>query len=219
MAMQFIRRVRDLAGSLILSPERYDPRRMVDIKSDLQLVDVAQIITENFSAKKQSRNRSVLVLDTTHATEGFIICSNEPVDISEMGSAKRRLQPGDVIISRLRPYLRQVAYIDESLFSIAGGENEVAASTEFYVLRSKGDFNVAALVPFLLSAPAQNALSAGQEGGHHPRFSKELLESLKVPEALALRSNAIGSEVVSAAAELRKAWVNGRLLVSEVEAL
>lgn len=52
------------------------------------------------------------------------------------------MRKGDVIISRLRPYLRQVAYVDEDRKEILG------ASTEFFVIRARNNESIAYLVPF-----------------------------------------------------------------------
>ncbi len=45
----------------------------------------------------------------------------------------------DVIISRLRPYLRQAAIIDQGLVADDNVSSMILCSTEFYVLRSKDD--------------------------------------------------------------------------------
>ena len=67
--------------------------------------------------------------------------------------------PGDVIISRLRPYLRQVAFVDSD---IRGYELSatILCSTEFFVLRAIEQESIAFLVPFLLSQSTQQVLAA-----------------------------------------------------------
>ncbi len=45
-------------------------------------------------------------------------------------SLKRKAKSGDIIISRLRPYLKQIAYIPNFI-------NKAYLTTEFFVLRSK----------------------------------------------------------------------------------
>jgi hypothetical protein len=135
-----------------------------------------------------------------------------------MGSAKRRVQAGDVIISRLRPYLRQVALIDEALFQLCRRGNAVAASTEFFILRGRAGVDAAGLVPFLLSQPVQAALAAGQEGGHHPRFCKELLQSLPVPDRVVCNLHKTGQRMRRLAAAVRSSLLASRSLVASVEA-
>lgn len=202
----------------MLAPERYDPRRRVALQSRRDVSAVADIVTQNVQLKALAPDRPVLVLDTTHAYEGYVVLRHGCVSPKELGSAKRQLEPGDVIISRLRPYLRQVAYVDEALFALAPGGNEVVASTEFFVLRGRPDFDVASLVPLLLSAPVQSALAAGQEGGHHPRFKKALLGSLPVPDWEPGEERSTAGRVRELAAGVRHSLSEGRALVGAVEA-
>ncbi len=218
MGMSVLRRLGDLGDDLILAPERYHPSRTVAIASRRCLADLVDVLTQNAPAPSMM-GKPVLVLDTSHAHEGFVLCRHDPVPATNMGSAKRRIQPGDVIISRLRPYLRQVAFIDAPLFRQVPGGNHVVASTEFFVLRDRDDFPAAALVPFLLSAPVQSALAAGQEGGHHPRFSFDLLASLRVPDRLVAQATPIARRVRTLAQRLRRSWHENRSLIEEAQTL
>lgn len=217
MGIHVLRRAGDLGESLVLAPERFDPRRRIDVVAERCIADLTEIITENVTAQAFSAGRAVLVLDTTHAYEGFVMLRHDPVTPEGIGSAKRRLLPGDVIISRLRPYLRQVAYIDDDLFRLAPGGNDVCASTEFFVLRGRDDFDATALVPFLLTAPVQSALAAGQEGGHHPRFSKDLLGSIRVPDCVVNDAAVTARRVRELAAGVRGSLGGCRALVASVE--
>jgi hypothetical protein len=217
MGIHVLLRVADLGESLVLAPERFDPRRSMEVASERRLSDLAEVVTENVTGQSFSQERAVLVLDTTHAYEGFVVFRHDPVTPRAIGSAKRRLSPGDVIISRLRPYLRQIAYVDEDLFRLAPAGNDVCASTEFFVIRGRDGFDATALVPFLLSEPVQAALAAGQEGGHHPRFSKELLESIRVPDCVLNEGATTARGVRELASSVRRALVGCRALVATVE--
>ena len=217
MGIHVIRRASELGDALVLAPERFDPRRTLEMKSTRCLADVAEIVTENVTERTLSTERRLLILDTTHAYEGFVVLRHHPVVSEEMRSAKRRILPGDVIISRLRPYLRQVAYVDAALFELESGGNDVVASTEFFVLRGKDGFDSSALVPFLLSDSVQSALAAGQEGGHHPRFSKQLLSSLPIPDCIVEEDQATSKRVRELAAGIRRSLTGCRILVSEVQ--
>ena len=103
-------------------------------------------------------------------------------------------QIGDVLISRLRPYLRQVAYVDRTIPVLS--EAALLCSTEFFVLRSVDQQSIAFLVPFLLSVQVQRVLAASQEGGHHPRVRESTLLTLPLPSSLletrAATSSAVG---------------------------
>ena len=217
MGIPVLRRVADLGDGLVLAPERFDPRRQVEVVARCCLSDLVDIVAENVSARSWKSPGAVLILDTTHAYEGFVVLRHHPVPPASMGSAKRLVQAGDVIISRLRPYLRQVALVDEALFQLCRRGNAVAASTEFFVLRGRTGFEAAGLVPFLLSQPVQAALAAGQEGGHHPRFRQELLLLLPVPDQVTRGSDKVARKMRSLAAAVRNSLLASRSMVAAVE--
>jgi len=218
MGIHVLRRVADLGDGLPLAPERFDPRRRVEVVARRCLSEIVDVVAENVSARSCNSPGAILILDTTHAYQGFVVFRNDPVPAASMGSTKRRVQAGDVIISRLRPYLRQVALVDEALFRLCPGGNAVVASTEFFVLRGRAGFDAAGLVPFLLSERVQAALAAGQEGGHHPRFCKELLLSLPVPDGVARQVNRTAQQMRRLAAAVRSSLLASRSLVARVEA-
>lgn len=249
------RRVGELGPALVLAPERFDPRRAVTVAGARRLGELVEVVSDTVDARALPADAPVLVLDTGHAWEGLVLARHAPVTARDLGSAKRRLAPGDVIISRLRPYLRQVAFVDDGLFARAPGGNLVVASTEFYVLRRRGGrgaggagaagttdgtgggraageaggagagrgrrapaaLDPAGLVPYLLSAPVQAALAAGQEGGHHPRFERAQLEDLPVSDALVRRVAAMARAVRDQAASFGAAVAGGRALIATVE--
>lgn len=194
MAQHSMVRWKDLSEGLVLAPERYDPRREalfpgVAGERPIRLGDLVMLERTTVSAKHGViGNRRYLVLDTCDAAEGVLVGRKQPVLESGIGSAKKTMRPGDVIISRLRPYLRQVAYVDKEFIERCGGGAEsdidLIGSTEFLVLRSKDGGNIAYLSPYLLAEPVQQVLNASQEGGHHPRFSQDTLLGLPVPEEL-----------------------------------
>ncbi len=183
-----------LADGLILAPERYDPRRRLHAVDGPSLGELVGEVREPASRAQQG---ACLVADTTHAKAGVLTVAREPMACAELGSAKKRVRRGDVIISRLRPYLRQVAWIDDD------ADGTLVVSPEFYVLRSRSPQSIAFLVPYLLSRPVQDALAAAQEGGHHPRFSAETLLALPVPRSSIKERDALSDQVV-AAVQLRR---------------
>ncbi|MBN2197173.1 MAG: hypothetical protein JW751_30490 [Polyangiaceae bacterium] len=219
MGVVVIRRLAELGPGRVLAPERFDPRRRWRPGQGAVLGELVDIVGEACTPAALAPDARALVLDTTHAREGFVFAWHPLVAREAIGSAKRLLAPGDVIVSRLRPYLHQVAYVDAALFAILPGGNSVLASTEYYVLRGKGRFDAACLVPLFLSPPVQAALAAAQEGGHHPRVSRETIASLPLPAVLVARSHELGERVRQTAAELRAALGAGAALVKEVTAL
>lgn len=211
------RSVGQLVAGFVLAPERYDARRALGFEAPRVVGDVAEVVGQ--TATELPRTARVLVLDTNHAAEGLVLVAHDTVTRGSVKGTRRRLRAGDVLVSRLRPYLRQIAFVDAGLFLDEAGPREVVASPEFYVLRSRGSFDVAALVPFLLSESVQAALAAAQEGGHHPRVGVEALLALPVPEALIDISDPLAAGVRADADAVRTASVAGRRRTLEVEAL
>ena len=193
MALISIISKKRLASPSILSPERYDPRRelRVDKEETVKLGEIA------FSVRKMIKPSTdlgeYLVIDTSDAREGIIIARKPLVEGNKIGSTKKHLETGDVIISRLRPYLRQVAFIDEDIPKTKS--TQVICSTEFFILRSIDNESIAFLVPFLLSKKVQEVLLASQEGGHHPRFNESTLFFLPIPKKLLLQRDKISKVI------------------------
>ena len=198
-----VKRVRDLGDDLVLVPERYDPRRasLTKAGNGTRIGDVADVLGLMVNPKRRESSTQFLVLDTSDAREGVLVCRKTPV--SEIGSTKKLVKPGCVLISRLRPYLRQVALADDE---ICGWNKDVQAlcSSEFFALRSIDDDSISFLVPFLLSKPVQTVLAASQEGGHHPRFGQDTLLDLAIPEVLMERRQDDSARVEEAVAMFRR---------------
>jgi len=202
-----------LDDGLVLIPERYDPRRYNKNHTGTLISDVASVVNDQVKLKKRSDKDLYLVLDTSDASDGFIRSKKEPVPLSDIKSAKKIIRAGDVIISRLRPYLRQVAYVDSLLSESYGKEVFIVCSTEFYVLRSKGENSIAFLVPFLLSDVQQEIFSLSQEGGHHPRFSHDTLEKIAIPDSLIKNRTEISKAVESSVEKARSAYIQIKSLI------
>jgi SAM-dependent methyltransferase len=168
------RQLADLGDDLVLAPERH---LVAASSSDgIPLGDLVTERKEHFDPKRLDGTR-IVVVDTTHAKDGLLDLVSAARVTDAPKSNKKRALEGDLIISRLRPYLRQVALVTAA---------EVAVSTEFYVLRpKKPDDDLAWLLPFLLSSRTQSLLAAAQEGGHHPRVPRASLFALRVPTSFA----------------------------------
>lgn len=140
----------------------------------------------------------VLNFDVSAAAHPVIDDSSTTVD--EFDSAKKRFRPGDVVISRLRHYLRQIAVVRTS------GEAMALGSSEFIVLRGDDELlPPEALVLFLRSRPVQTILEYSQDGSHHPRFSDEDLLTIPVPPMLLKIAPQLVQAVRSAHAARREA--------------
>ena len=86
MGIPVLRRVADLGDGLVLAPERFDPRRRVEIVARRCLADAVEIVSENVSARSCKGPGAVLILDTTHAYEGFVVFRHDPVPPASMAS-------------------------------------------------------------------------------------------------------------------------------------
>ncbi len=213
MAICTIRTVGQLEAGFVLAPERYDPRRSLTAGASAgkRVSDLATLSRTVLSAQSASPTDAYVILDTSDAREGVLNWRKPAIAAQEIGSTKKPLQPGDVIISRLRPYLRQVAFCD-----LPSGGTRFACSTEFFVLRSKDGASIAFLVPFLLSRQVQSVLAASQEGGHHPRFNEETLLNLPVEARLLRRRKDVSLRIEKSVRLYREAE---QLLAQQIEQL
>ena len=109
----------------------------------------------------------------------FFLPDIDVMPTSELGSNKKRFQRGDVVVSRLRSYLKEIALVEASSPACVG-------STEFIVLRPHpaSDVSPELLLVYLRSEPVQKILRWCQDGSQHPRFKEDELLSIKLPDRL-----------------------------------
>jgi hypothetical protein len=203
MAVISTRWTSQLDDGFVLSPERYDPRTRQNASASTEGRTISELVDlsrETLQTQKTVAGLRYVVLDTGDAKNG-IISLKVADDHTGVRSAKKVLKSGDVIISRLRPYLRQAGFVDEGLARLG----IVTASTEFYVLRSKDGKSIAYLVAFLLSDKVQQILAASQEGGHHPRVPEKTLMGLVVPAAIVGERDRLSQAVEDATLATRRA--------------
>ncbi len=194
-----VRTLGDLAPDYVLAPERHVLAAGAATTGDG--VPLGELVVERRERivpgddLRRNGNDAAIVLDTSHARDGILDVAGALRDGAGAKSAKKRAVAGDLVVSRLRPYLRQIALVHPRALALAG-DRPLALSTEFYVLspRSPGE-DLAFLLPFLLSADAQSALASAQEGGHHPRVPRASLFALRVPKAT-MRTRAKTSRAV-----------------------
>jgi len=166
----------DLGDKFFLSPEYwYSNDLSGNFAQGVPLTDIVNIIKKGSKPKLE---RS-LILDTGDADKGLLkltslLSGNKKISKSH----KKIVSEGSVIVSRLRPYLRQVSYIPYGIKKKLNID-DIYCSTEFYILEpSIVDSNIAYLVPWLLSVRVQDLFNEATVGGHHPRFSEDLLMGL-----------------------------------------
>lgn len=173
------RKFLETGSDFSLSPEHWLANETASqLTSGTPLSEVVQSIAQTQVPAEGAR----FVLDTGNAREGLLDITILGNPVSGRTSTKKIARDGDVIVSRLRPYLRQVTFIPPGTCDILGVDH-IYCSTEFFVLRSREDGrNIAGLVAWLLSEPIQEMLAAATTGGHHPRISVDLLLSSPVEE-------------------------------------
>lgn len=166
------RKLLNTGADFSLSPEHWLASETASqLMAGTQLSEIVQSVAQTQLPPEGSR----FVLDTGNAREGLLDITILGNPLSERTSAKKVVRDGDVIISRLRPYLRQVTFIPPGTCALLD-VNCLYCSTEFIVLRPKhAGRNNAGLVAWLLSQPIQEMLTAAATGGHHPRISVDLL--------------------------------------------
>jgi hypothetical protein len=114
--------------------------------------------------------------DLPDALEPYLDDSKEPVLAATIGSTKNVLNAGDVVISRLRSYLKEIAVVRTAV---------AVGSSEFIVLRPTDSWlSAEALMVFLRCPLVQTVLKWSQDGSNHPRFNEQDLLSIPVPDAL-----------------------------------
>jgi hypothetical protein len=199
-----VRALGELGDALTLAPERYCAPASVDVDGEL----LSSLVVERKERVVGDALATAVVFDTTHAKDG-VLDARAALRGEPPSSAKKRVQPGDLLVSRLRPYLRQIALVHPAVRVECEGR-AMACSTEFYVLspRTRGE-SLAFLVGWLLGEDTQAHLAAAQEGGHHPRVPREVLLAMRVPRGRVLAREQASAKVERA---LAKAYSAGREL-------
>ena len=184
-----------LGPDFTLSPEYWISLRSTRTRAgaeDAVTLDAVAVIGNQGTTRIPS---SALVLDTNNADRGLITLKSLGAEIKERVSHKKIVPEGSVIVSRLRPYLRQVAYVPKGISERLHVET-ILGSTEFYVLTAKDPSkSIAFLVPWLLSKDIQKVLDDATTGGHHPRFDEALLKRFTIPPSYLQRRDETSREI------------------------
>ncbi len=156
MAISTLRSLGNLDSGMILAPERYHPGRELNI-GDLSYRYLSELVVfahPVISPRNAAKIPRLYVVDTGDSTEGHV--TGLKGFTTSINSSKKPIEPGDVIISGLRPYLRQIVYVDNDLPAIQDAGTRYVCSTEFYVLRPIDTEPIAFVGTFLLSERVQS---------------------------------------------------------------
>jgi hypothetical protein len=159
-------------------------------------------IREMYDPSEHASSAKVRNFDVTHALQPELTDEQEPVEAGEIGSMKKTFANGDVVISRLRSYLREIAIVrtSDSIPSVG--------SSEFIVLRQVGKhkkLSPEALLIFLRSQPVQAILKWCRDGSQHPRFDEKDLLSITIPNVVWTHQQQITDKVQAAFSARRRA--------------
>jgi len=177
--MRWVTREFAATGSdFILSPEQWiSLETAAQLPGGVPFDQVVSLVSRQTTPPTGAR----YVLDTGNARDGVLDLPILGDPTSERTSSKKTVREGDVIVSRLRPYLRQVALIPPGISELLG-QQEFYCSTEFLVFRRRDGRDAGGIVAWLLSGPIQKMMSEAATGGHHPRIGPEMLLSACIPE-------------------------------------
>jgi type I restriction enzyme, S subunit len=170
-----------------------------------------------FDPNAAKRGDVVRNFDLTDALNPVLDDRLPPVPALEIGSTKKMFQTGDVVISRLRAYLREIALVRTTDSIPAVG------SSEFIVLRRRGtekhSLSQETLLIFLRSLPVQTILKWSQDGSQHPRFNEDGLLAIPIPVAVENISPQVDKLVNKALAAQAEASQGVAEATAEVEEL
>ncbi|MGO2352523.1 MAG: hypothetical protein ACTH52_06580 [Lactococcus cremoris] len=199
----------------ILTPERYNPKRKLNtLNTDtVPMNKLVEIVSNNVNVD-EIRNTSTdsQVVNTGDVSEGVIRLNKE--NILKNKSNKKIVLKGDILISRLRPYLRQVGIVDSHLYNET---NNIYVSSEFLVLRSLDGDSISFLIPYLLSKPVQKVFYNSVEGSQHPRFKENDLLNLDIPEEIITNKVEISKIIESSIDTVRKSEIAIQLEIEKVD--
>lgn len=137
------------------------------------------VVRDTVSASDAEPNEMVYCYDLTDAMRYFLDDDVPLIPAPEIGSTKKRFTHGDVVVSRLRSYLKEIAIV------ATPDEAQCVGSSEFIVLRPKSEaMSPDLLLVYLRSEPVQRVLKWCQSGSNHPRFKLKEITTLKLPDRI-----------------------------------
>lgn len=206
--LSYIRSSRDAFAAGRLDAEYFHPAKTIalatlDKLSDQTVSDIFDSIRELWQPTNGPAPATNLVrnYDLTDALNPFLDAAKEPVERAAIASTKKKIRAGDLVVSRLRSYLKEIAIVQPS------SKIPMVASTEFIVLRPKSmsSLPVEALMIYLRSLLPQLVFKWSQDGSNHPRFDEKELLRLPVPRILIEQANDYVKTVRSIIAEREQA--------------
>ncbi|MBC7129306.1 MAG: restriction endonuclease subunit S [Thermoplasmatales archaeon] len=214
MAVVSIVKLSELEGAKRIDPEFYHPENVIS-KKILEKVGTRRIkdcfcsVRQIFDPQRHVLNDTAFVFNLSDVKSFFLSGGKIALSSDDVGSAKKMFSQNDVLISRLRPYLKEVSFI--------GFNGKIKlCSTEFIVLRQKNkNYYPEVLFSFLITPQVQNILLWSISGTEHPRFHEDYFLNLKLPNFTPETQNKI-KELVN---DAWKFFSNSQSLYSQAENL
>lgn len=174
-----------------------------NIKSEYKVSDYFDLINATISQIQEP----YYIYDLTHSLGNFL----QDVELTQnkLGSNKKQVKKDDLIISRLRSYLQEIAVVQQKKF-------KQLVSTEYLVYRPKTELiSSNTLMVFALTKSVQTILSYSQYGTEHPRFYEFVFDEMPIPKVILELNHHIDSMIK----EAYKAIESSKALYKEAEAL
>ncbi len=191
-------------------PEKLEFLKILKINGKKKIKEEFEVINEIFDPKRDRLNMPATVFDLSDV-QGYLLEEGTVANNSnEIGSTKKIFRKGDVIISRLRPYLREVTFVGFN-------ENLKLGSTEFIVLRKRASafYKPQTLFAFLITEFVQTILNQSVGGVEHPRFQEKILLNLYLPSL----TPSLNEEIKCLVDRAYEFHSQGKLFYSQAEAL
>ena len=147
------------------------------------------------------------VYDLTHSLGNFL----QDVELTQgkLGSNKKQVKKDDLIVSRLRSYLQEIAVVQQKDF-------KQLVSTEYLVYRPKTELMSSnTLMVFALTKSVQTILNYSQYGTEHPRFYEFVFDEMPIPKAVL----ELNYHIDSIMKEAYKVLESSKALYKEAESL
>lgn len=189
--LSYVRKSSEVLAAGRFDAEFFHPEKAAALKtlraaSDLTVGDLFSSVRQLWQPDGGAPDDLVRNYDLNDALVPFLDSSKPPVARSEIASTKKVVRAGDLVVSRLRSYLREIAIVEPS------SDYSMVASTEYIVLRAREEtsFPVEALLVYLRSTLPQIVLKWSQDGSNHPRFDEGEILRMPIPRTLLAKPNA-----------------------------
>ncbi len=145
-----------------------------DIPPSWQWVRGRDILISMETATPSGANFTYIDIDAVNSTTNKIDKAKQVETSKAPSRAKRKLHVGDVLFSMVRPYLRNVAIVDETYA-------DAIASTGFYVLTPNQTLCPRFLLYLMLSPYVIDGLNAFMKGDNSPSINNSHIENFPFP--------------------------------------